>query len=179
VRTEGILASLEIILLTNKCFQKELKSNLHMDTSKTKKDLTLISLSKAKKGYTFIYQGLAEECLKCPLLKVCHNLKPGKSYTIIEVRDRIFDCKLIGGKVCLVEVMPASLKVNIMQKFAIENAIIEFNPQECKNIQCEMFNECVPQALQAGLKCKIIKICGTVKCPVTGQIFAQVLLLPL
>ncbi|MGP3702321.1 MAG: UPF0179 family protein [Candidatus Bathyarchaeota archaeon] len=150
-----------------------------MATSKVRRNLTLISVGKAKKGYTFIYQGLAVECLNCSLLKVCHNLQPGKCYTVVDVRDRIFECKLSGGEVCLVEVESASLKVNIKQKFAIEGAIIEFSPQKCSNIQCEMFNDCVPQVLQAGLKCKVIKIYGTVKCPVNGQVFVQVLILPL
>lgn len=140
--------------------------------------LTFIQLKKAKKGFMFIYDGLPKNCENCVYQKVCHNLKTKNVYVVVSLRGKEVTCKLLGEKLKLVEVKPAEVKVALEPKYVFEGAVIEFNPQPCRNIGCRWFDECVPHFLASNKKYKIVRVGEKFTCPQTGKRLFQVFLFP-
>ena len=140
--------------------------------------LTFIPQRKAVIGYVFVYEGAVKECENCIFGKVCHNLTPGKVYVVTGLRDKIVKCRMLDEDLRLVEVDYAKIFVVVDPKFALEGIVFRFNPQLCKNILCEKFDECVPHLLSSNEKCKIVKVLDKFICPLTGKQLVQVLVQP-
>ncbi|UCH38122.1 MAG: UPF0179 family protein [Candidatus Bathyarchaeota archaeon] len=140
-----------------------------MDSEKTV--ITLVGITQAKKGFTFLHEGTTEGCDNCTLYDVCiTNLNAGKIYKVIQIRDKIFPCKIHEDGVRIVEVAEAHIEVNIEKKIAFLNGTITFQPQTCEQFTCSNYSKCVPQGLHAQEKCKILAIQSEIMCPLNRQL---------
>jgi uncharacterized protein (UPF0179 family) len=126
--------------------------------------VTLVGEQLAKKDNDFIYMGSLSECKDCKLKNVCFNLEEGCRYKITNIRDVRHDCKIHEGGVRIVEVEKTPLPATVESKKAIEGETITMGPN-CANIGCEFYNLCVPPGVKSGMKLKISKIKGDIKCP--------------
>lgn len=70
--------------------------------------VTLIGEKLANEGDKFIYLGPNNGCASCKLKTVCFNLKPGKHYNIVKVRDKRHSCDVHDEGVIVVEVQELS-----------------------------------------------------------------------
>jgi len=141
--------------------------------------LTFVWDDKAKKGYTFFYEGVAKDCKECSYFNVCQgNLEAKNLYRVTEVRDKLFDCLVFGKKARLVEVQLAEVDAAVDPKYAIEGALVNFKPRSCGDLLCEMFDVCVPDGLEPGRRYKLTKIHGSFTCQKDGKKLIRVSLLP-
>lgn len=113
---------------------------------------TLVGEEMAKKGTQFIAQD-SEICKDCKRYSTCiKNLVLGRRYTIKNVRDRTFPCK-ISERVVLVEVVPAEIPLLVKKKSAIKGMELKFNPLSSEKE--ELLN---PPGLNPGDKVKITEV---------------------
>ena len=126
--------------------------------------VTLVGEQLAKKDNDFIYMGSLSECKDCKLKNVCFNLEAGGRYKITNVRDIHHDCKIHGDGVRIVEVEKIPIPACIESKNAVEGETVSINP-DCKNIGCDSYFLCCPVGVKPGMKLKISKIKGDIKCP--------------
>ncbi|UCH02098.1 MAG: UPF0179 family protein [Candidatus Bathyarchaeota archaeon] len=131
-----------------------------------KQKITLIGLKQAKKCFTFVYEGAAEECKDCNLFTVCiSNIESGRIYKITNTRNKIFHCIIHEEGVKVVEVVELDIEGVIESKLAFLGGIISYFPQECKRLSCINYGSCLPQGVRKGEKYKILEIKGKIKCP--------------
>ena len=142
------------------------------------KRFTFISADEAREDSIFYYEDKSSKCTYCDYRKVCHNIQPKRAYLIVQVKDKIVNCKAFSKKMQLVEIRLAEIRIAIDPKMKIEGATIEFNPQICGEIQCEKFDECVPSIINPKEKCKIVDIIKKFSCPKTGKSLVEVSVLP-
>jgi len=140
--------------------------------------VTLLNKKVAKPGYRFIHEGKAEECLDCPIRKVCvENLEKGRIYEVIKVRRKKHKCKLIEDEVVVVEVINAPIEIAISPKKAIEEIITSYSSIPCEKI-CPYQSLCKPEGLKEGDKIKIEKVLNRIECP-EGQELIKVIVRPI
>lgn len=121
--------------------------------------ITLVGLSQAKIGFSFLNENSLQVCVKCALFRVCaEKLQVGRVYVVIKVRDKMFPCKVHDRGVRVVEVVEADNEANIDRRLAFPSGIITFQPQECDRTSCPNLTKCIPQGLRAGDKCKIVEL---------------------
>jgi len=118
-------------------------------------------------------------CKECPYVTVCHgNLTAKRVYVVINVKDKVVDCRISGWRSQLVEVELAAVDAAVNSACAIDGALIRFKPQSCSNLECKKFNACVPQTLTAGATYKVKSIHESFVCPSSGKRLVRVSLLP-
>jgi len=126
--------------------------------------VTLIGEKLAKKENEFTYLGPNNECRNCKLKTVCFNLKPGRKYKITSVRDKRHNCNVHEGTAAVVEVHEMPILTAIDKKLSNESKIkIENNG--CKSIGCINYELC-SVTLQKDKEYKIIKVYGSIDCPI-------------
>jgi uncharacterized protein (UPF0179 family) len=136
-----------------------------------KKTITLVGLKQAKMGFSFLHESTLEECKGCEFFQVCiANLKLGRVYKVIKIKDKIFPCRIHEEGVRVVEVIEPNIESDIDTRLAFPSSIITFQPQECNEVSCNNYGKCVPQGLQGGDKCKILSVKGQVKCPLNRSL---------
>ena len=125
--------------------------------------VTLIGEKLAKEDEEFIYLGPNNDCRGCKLKTVCFNLKPGRRYKIIDIRDKRHSCELHEGNAAVVEVQELPIIVAI-DKELTEGKTVKIERKECKNIGCDNFELCNNLALQKDRNYKITKIYEGLDC---------------
>lgn len=144
--------------------------------SRQNKIITAVSPRVAKIGYKFILNAPAEECKSCKLYRVCagnSSLKVGRSYKIVEVREAHHKCLLDEDGVVIVAVVEAEYNVLIPINYAVEGAIITFNPKPKSNVCniCKYESLCHPEAFKKGDKIIISKLMSNkVNCEYAGKL---------
>ena len=120
--------------------------------------ITLIGKELAKKGLSFIYYGLAEECESCRFKKSCiGNLEENRKYIITEVLDNEQKCPIHeSGKVFPVTIERAKIEILTNSTSVFEGSTFTFEAPDCSN-NCKFYDECVPEGLIHGDKCTVIK----------------------
>ena len=127
--------------------------------------VTLVSVSQAKIGLTFINRGASQKCKRCEFYKVCvGNLEVNRVYRIVRVRDRSLPCSLYETEMKVVEVVEAEIDTVVPSKVAVEGAIITYKSPECEDQECENRDICFPEGLFDGDRCKILKVIGSLQC---------------
>jgi len=140
--------------------------------------LTVVNSEIAKRGYKFIFEKNNLQCMGCILKKICiDKLERGRVYEIVNVRDKEHFCKLLNGKVSIVEVKLASIELSIERKNAIEGVIIRYHPINCLT-PCANIMYCKPPGLFKDDKIKIEKILGPICC-MGGKDLVKVISSPL
>jgi len=125
--------------------------------------VTLIGEKLAKEDEEFIYLGPNNDCKRCKLKTVCFNLKPGRRYKIIDIRDKRHSCELHEGNAAVVEVQELPI-IAAIDKELTEGTTAKIERKECKNIGCNNFELCNNLALQKDRDYKITKIYEGLDC---------------
>jgi uncharacterized protein (UPF0179 family) len=132
----------------------------------SKRIVTLIGSGQAKVGTVFIHKGPGSKCLDCEYSKVCvQNVKPGRVYEIVGVRDRFLPCSQYETEMRVVEVADAKIPSSLPIKQAIRGAVVVFQAPECGNEECESRKLCFPLGLKSGDKCEVLEVTETFQCP--------------
>ena len=140
-------------------------------TEEKKGKITLVGLKQAKNGFSFMHEGPLKECEGCGVYSVCMtNLEPGRIYRVVDVRDKVFSCKIHEEGARVVEVTELDLEAAIESRLAFPDGVIPYQPQECKGISCVNYRICAPQGLKKGDKYKILEVKGQVKCPLARSL---------
>lgn len=125
--------------------------------------VTLIGEKLAKEDEEFIYLGPNNNCKNCKLKTVCFNLKPGRRYRIIEIRDKRHSCEIHEGNVAVVEVQEMPI-ITAIDKELTEGDTAKIEKKECENIGCTNFELCNNIALQKDKNYKITRIYESIEC---------------
>jgi hypothetical protein len=132
--------------------------------------VTLVGEQLAVEGQEFVYLGSNSECRNCQLKTVCFNLKPGRNYRIIKLRDKFHDCNIHEGKVIVVEVEELPLTVAITKESS-EGTSATIEKKDCKNIGCDSFEICTTTALQNGKTYTVKKVYEKLACPKNYELY--------
>lgn len=126
--------------------------------------MTLIGENQAIENGEFRYIGPINECRSCKLKTVCFNLKIGRTYKIIKVRDKRHNCNLHEGKAVVVEVQELPIIVSIDKRLS-EGSITKIEPKECKMINCINYEICHIATVHNDKTYRIVKIYESLECP--------------
>jgi hypothetical protein len=120
--------------------------------------VTLVGEGQATQGFRFVASQTPEICLGCKLLKVCMGrLVPGRTYEVVEVKDKQHYCQLYEDKVRVAKVLQSSSELLLKPQHAIEGATVTFTGMEC-NEKCPLERLCKPEGVKKGEKIKIEKV---------------------
>ena len=128
--------------------------------------ITLVAKPLAKEGSIFRYVGMAEECGGCDLKDICHKLKPGRKYHVVNVRNVTHPCQVhLDDKVNVVEVEELPLETSISKRKALEAALVKLDEEQCPMRWCENHILCTLPEDVRGKKVSIKKILEELECP--------------
>ena len=127
-------------------------------------NVTLIGEKQAIVGNEFVYCGPLNECRDCKVKTVCFNLKEGRKYRIVHVRDMHHECKIHEAGVKAVEYEELPIDFVIDKKLAIEGAIVEVTRNQCNVIGCKYYEVCTSNALSESAKYNIVSCGESFKC---------------
>jgi uncharacterized protein (UPF0179 family) len=123
--------------------------------------VTLIGAKLAKVGEEFIFLGASKKCEECRLKNACANLEVDRRYTVENVRNEIkHDCFIHEDGVCVVEVLEANIRAAVEAPYAFKNSKVVFEPPNCKERECKLFESCHPLGLKRGDRCTILEVLG-------------------
>ena len=125
--------------------------------------VTLVGERMAKEGLEFIYMGPHTNCKNCKLKTVCFNLKKGRKYRIVNVRDKKHSCNMHDGGVRVVEVEELPLIVAV-RKGTRKNARIKIKAAGCMHLDCQHYELCHNPGIQGDKEYKVVKILEPIKC---------------
>ena len=131
--------------------------------------VTLIGEKLAKKNNEFIYLGPNNECRNCKLKTVCFNLKKGRKYRIINIRDKRHNCSVHEGNVAVVEIQELPIVTTADRKI-MEGTKQKLEPKNCIHIGCNYYDLCNNPAIQKDKECKIEKTLGEINCPIGREL---------
>ena len=126
--------------------------------------ITLIGENLAFPGDEFQYLGPNNDCKNCKLKTVCFNLKPGRSYEILSVRDNKHTCLIHEGNVVPVEVKELPILTAVDQSLP-EGSTTVIEKRDCKHIGCPGYDCCTSAALQKDKTYSVIKVLESLECP--------------
>ncbi|MEM1585965.1 MAG: UPF0179 family protein [Candidatus Bathyarchaeia archaeon] len=133
--------------------------------------VTMLSASQSRVGETFIYRGFGQKCCGCRYFNVCAgNLREGRIYKVVRVRNRVFKCEAYDIEMRVVDVIETEIDVAIPSKQAIEGVILTFSPQKCDREFCENYILCFPIGLMENDRCEVVKVYGRIICPLGLQL---------
>jgi len=124
--------------------------------------VTLIGKNLAKEGNEFVYVGITKKCRNCKLKTVCSNLKVGRSYRIIKVREKEHACSLHEEGVVAIEIEKLPFAAAV-KKEQTEGTAISFHEEKCDKISCKNYSLCHPGVNEK--EYQIIEVLEDVKCP--------------
>ena len=128
--------------------------------------ITIVGLKQARPGYTFLYSGATDSCRQCDYYSPCvGSLEDGRVYAVTKVINKELPCILQSGHGKVVEVDESNKEILIDAKLGIPGAIITVDLVPCKRLDCKHRDRCFPLGLMSGDKCKVLKVCDEVTCP--------------
>ena len=131
--------------------------------------ITLLPKNLAKTGFSFIAGRGGEECKSCRFYKTCvENLKEGRIYTVINVRQIEHPCNVHDTGVKIVEVVESATEAAISSKYAIEGSSGIFS-SFC-NESCIHNELCNPEGVNIGDRFLILKVREKIDCPLGKSI---------
>jgi len=128
--------------------------------------VTLVGKGQAKIGEVFIHKGPGSKCTDCEYFHVCvKNIKPGRIYEIVGIRDKTHFCKQYEIEMHVVEVVNAKIPAAAFAKQAIQGAIITFRTPTCDLEECKNYDLCFPEGLKSGDHCEVLEVTQNLQCP--------------
>ena len=138
--------------------------------------VTLIGERQARIGFRFLFEGAADVCSRCEVKKVClGNLEPGRLYEIKKVLRKRFPCFLHSEDAVVVQVEEPPLETAVQARVAVDEALVTYSKPDCRNISCEYRKNCFPAGLAEGDRCKVLKVEGSLPCPLKEQLLLVLL----
>jgi uncharacterized protein (UPF0179 family) len=145
--------------------------------AKGKEVITFVGEGQAAIGFRFVASQPPEVCVSCKLFRACMSrLSPGRTYEVIELKDKEHYCGLYEGNVRVAKVVQAPVEVLVKPHMAVEGAIIAFEREDCSK-KCPLERECRPEWSKGGekAKIKIEKVLGDVsEMAICGKKFRKV-----
>jgi uncharacterized protein (UPF0179 family) len=127
--------------------------------------LTVLGKAQARKGYSFIFNGIPQTCQQCPYKSAClENLEAERIYTVINIPEKEMFCILRDEKGILVEVEEAHFTILLKAEAAIPGAVFTYTRSSCP-IDCQNSLLCHPPGIQSGDKCLIQEVKDFIECP--------------
>lgn len=130
--------------------------------------VTLIGEKIAEENMEFVYIGPNNDCRNCKLKNVCFNLKVGRRYKIINIRDKKHSCNVHEGLAVVVEVKELPIITSIDEKYS-EGDITTFDKKPCDSIGCAYYDICKIN-LSKEKKYEIVKIFDKITCPISKKL---------
>jgi uncharacterized protein (UPF0179 family) len=153
----------------------DLKKAFVRDESMVQK-VTLIGERQARIGFRFLFEGVADICSRCEVKNVClGNLEPGRLYEVNKVLRKRFPCLLHSEDAIVVQVEEPPLETAVQARIAVNEALVTYSKNDCRNISCEYRKKCFPLGLAEGDRCKVVKVEGLLPCPLREQLLLVLL----
>lgn len=130
------------------------------------KILTAIGINQAEKGFEFVYVGPDDKCKDCKIKNICIQLKKGRRYRVIDIREKVHNCKVHEGGVKIVEVERANTESAVDKRIAIEGSTVTVALPKCYNMGCENRILCFPVSDTTSEKQHILKVKEELECPI-------------
>jgi uncharacterized protein (UPF0179 family) len=123
--------------------------------------ITLIGTKLANIGMEFIFNGPTPECEACKLRNTCMNLEPGRRYRVLGLRgDLVHDCAIHEESVRAVEVTESPIIAALDARKSFAGSKIMFEPLNCEEYDCRMYEICHPIGLRENDRCTIVDVVG-------------------
>jgi uncharacterized protein (UPF0179 family) len=127
--------------------------------------ITLVGEGQATVGGEFVYRGPQPECRPCPVKAACLNQELGRRYRIVKVRDVRHDCLLNEGRARVVEVTAEPPACSVMERTAIEGAVLAYERIVCANAACPNYRTCHPVGIEPGMRIRLLDVGPPLECP--------------
>ena len=129
--------------------------------SEASTQITLIGTKLAMVGMEFTFIGSTPECDTCKLRNTCINLEPARKYRVLGIRgELVHECPIHEAGVRAVEVAESPVIAALDARKAFPGSKIVFEPIQCDNKECAMFEICHPTGIRAGDRCTIVEVVG-------------------
>jgi len=123
--------------------------------------ITLIGIKLATIGMEFTFNGPTPECEACKLRNTCMNLEPERRYRVLGIRgELVHDCPIHESGVRAVEVTESPIISALDARKAFPGSKIVFEPVDCEESDCRMYEICHPSGLKSGEKYTIVEVVG-------------------
>ncbi len=126
--------------------------------------VTLIGEDLAVEGTEFTYLGANSECRNCQLKTVCFNLKPGRSYRIMKLRDKRHACSVHEGQVVVAEVEELPI-LGMTDQEVTPGVTMRLYKYNCRNLSCPYLEACTNPVIQPDRSYVVNQVRGKVDCP--------------
>lgn len=126
--------------------------------------ITLIGTTLARPGLEFVYQGALEACDHCKVRKACNNLRVGRKYRILSVRNTRHDCQVHLDGASAVECVEAPVVALIGADMSIVNSRIIFGCT-CTRAECADYDLCRPDGIVEGDRYLVGEVLGNPPVP--------------
>jgi uncharacterized protein len=136
--------------------------------SEASTQITLIGTKLATVGMEFTFIGPTPECEICKLRNTCINLEPTRRYRVLGLRGEIVhECPIHEAGVRAVEVAESPVIAAIDARKAFPGSKIVYEPVQCDDRDCSMFEICHPLGIKTGERYTIVEIAGEApeECP--------------
>lgn len=124
-----------------------------------KSKITLIGTTLARPGLEFVYQGALPACDHCKVKKACNNLRVGRKYRIVSVRNTRHDCQVHLNGASAVECVESPVVALIGGDMAIVNSRILFECT-CTRTECKAYDLCRPDGIIEGDRYLVGEVLG-------------------
>lgn len=131
--------------------------------------VTLLGKLLCKEGEEFIYLGPLSNCKNCKLKTVCFNLKPGREYKVVKIRDKKHSCQVHDQDVFVVEVEELPL-IGAVDKKSSKGDKVTISTIECPHIACEYHMLCTHPGIQKNKEYRVVKTLESINCPKKHQL---------
>jgi uncharacterized protein (UPF0179 family) len=129
-----------------------------------KSKITLIGTTLARPGLEFVYQGALDACGSCKVRKACNNLRVGRKYRILSVRNTRHDCQVHLNGASAVECVESPVVALIGADMAIVNSRILFECA-CTRTECKDYDLCRPDGIVEGDRYLVGEVLGNPPAP--------------
>ncbi|NPA85970.1 MAG: hypothetical protein GXO42_01015 [bacterium] len=133
--------------------------------------VAMVPRQLAKLGQLFKFIGEKPECRTCEFRNICvQNLRPGKFYKIIEVRDAVHECPAYGIEMKVVEVVEVDTPLVVEQK-AAAGETVKATRISCTNTKCPYYGFCMNPEAEDGEKYEVVSVEKEIECPLNRKLF--------
>lgn len=123
--------------------------------------ITLIGIKLATIGMEFTFNGPTPECETCKLRNTCMNLEPDRRYRVLGIRgELVHECPIHEAGVRAVEVTESPIISALDARKAFPGSKIVYEPVECEEPECRMYEICHASGLKPGEKYTIVDVVG-------------------
>ena len=131
--------------------------------------VTLLGKMLCNKGAEFTYLGPLNDCKNCKLKTVCFNLKPGKTYKVMKVREKQHSCTVHEQHVYVVEVEEQPI-IGVVEKKFSKGDETQPPTTDCRHIGCSFHDVCTSPAIRPGKTYRIVKTLESIDCLKKNQL---------